>query len=177
MRSFVRSNVLRFVPFLVFAIAASCGGAVGQTREVTPMTSPSSPPAASSASSSGTDSPAPEGAGAVCGPQASPRDAAGALIGSTRDSTTIRVQAPIEIRAATEIALPWHMAGGVTAPLTVYGQHPDGSRLDPRSIDAINQDDYLVKILFPKAGCWRLHSERANGKLSGDLWLDVLPAH
>jgi hypothetical protein len=65
---------------------------------------------------------------------------------------------------------------GVGAPLTVYGEHPDGSRLDPRSIDATSRDDYIVRMLFPKAGCWRLHSERENGKLSGDLWLTVLPA-
>jgi hypothetical protein len=65
---------------------------------------------------------------------------------------------------------------GVGAPLTVFAEHADGARVNARSIDAISQDEYLVRILFPKAGCWRLHSERLNGKLSGDIWLAVLPA-
>lgn len=153
--SCISPEVVRLVLFFVLTMAAGCGGGPGQTSRAGSL--------------------APEDT-AACGPQASLRDEAGALIGSTRDSTTISVRTPVEIRATTETTLSWHMTGGLTAPLTVYGEHPDGSRLDPRSIDAISQDDYVVRIRFPKAGCWRLHSERANGKLSGDLWLTVLPA-
>lgn len=68
-------------------------------------------------------------------------------------------------------------SGPGTAALTVYAEHSDGSRAAPSSIDAVSAEgnDYVVNIKFPKPGCWRLHSERAGGKLSGDLWLGVLP--
>jgi hypothetical protein len=119
-------------------------------------------------------------AAALCG-QTSGRDADGALVGSTADSTTIRVRAPQEIRAALETTFQWRMTGNST--FNVYAEAPDGPvgafgrlpRVDPSSVQAVDSDRWTVRMIFPVAGCWRLHSERAGGKLAGDVWINVLP--
>jgi hypothetical protein len=105
------------------------------------------------------------------------RDATGRLIGTTGDSTAILVSAPPDLRAGAEITFAWYMtSGGLASPFTVYAQYGDGSRVTPRSIETVGPDDFRVHLAFPKPGCWRLHSERIGGKLSGDVWLQVLPS-
>jgi hypothetical protein len=116
-----------------------------------------------------------------CGSQTSGRDVDGALVGSTRDSTTIRVGAPQEIRVALETTFQWRMTGNST--FKVYAEAPDGPvgawgrlpRVDPSAVEVVDGDTWTVRMSFPAAGCWRLHSERAGGKLAGDVWVNVLP--
>jgi hypothetical protein len=103
------------------------------------------------------------------------RDAAGLLIGTTQDSTEILVGAPAEIRASIETTFDWQMLSGEASPLTVYAQYGDGSRVAPLSIETLGLDHFRVRLAFPRAGCWRLHSDRIGGKLSGDVWVQVLP--
>ncbi|MDQ6871980.1 MAG: hypothetical protein M3037_08185 [Gemmatimonadota bacterium] len=103
------------------------------------------------------------------------RDPAGRLMGTTRDSTAILVSVPAEVRATIENAFDWEMTSGEASPLTVYAQYADGSRVAPRSIETLGSDTFRVRLVFPKSGCWRLHSERIGGKLSGDVWVQVLP--
>ena len=109
-----------------------------------------------------------------CGVKASQRDATGALIGSSGDSTTIRVTTPQDLRAGSEGALQFYMTG--VSPLTVYAENPNGARVTPRAIDITSADEFVVRLTFPTPGCWRIHSERAGGKLAGDVWLSVSPA-
>ena len=117
----------------------------------------------------------------LCGSQTSGRDVDGALIGSTRDSKTIRVAAPQEVRATLETAFQWRMTGNST--FNVYAEAPDRPvgawgglpRVDPSALEPIDAERRSVRIIFPTAGCWRLHSERAGGKLAGDVWINVLP--
>jgi len=45
----------------------------------------------------------------LCGAELSARDAAGTLVGSTHDSTTIRIAAPQELRAGVETSFRWQM--------------------------------------------------------------------
>jgi hypothetical protein len=104
------------------------------------------------------------------------RDPAGRLMGTTRDSTAILVNVPAEVRAGIENTFDWQMTSGETSPLTVYAQYGDGSRITPSIIETVGPDDFRVQLAFPQPGCWRLHSERIGGKLSGDVWLQVLPA-
>jgi hypothetical protein len=105
------------------------------------------------------------------------RDATGRLIGTTGDSTAILVGVPAEVRPEVEITFDWHMtSSGLASPLTVYAQYGDGSRITPASIETVGPDDFRVQLAFPKPGCWRLHSERIGGKLSGDVWIQVLPS-
>lgn len=104
------------------------------------------------------------------------RDATGQLIGTTGDTTEILVGAPAEVRAGVEIVFDWHMSSGERSPLVVYAQYGDGSRITPSSIETAGQDDFVVHLAFPKPGCWRLHSGRIGGKLSGDIWIQVLPS-
>lgn len=143
---------------LVAALVGACGGSTGLTRQATAI--PTAP---------------------LCGSQTSGRDADGALVGSTADSTTIRVRAPQEIRAALETTFQWFMTGNST--FNVYAEAPDGPvgafgrlpRVDPSAIEPIDADRWTVRMSFPAAGCWRLHSERAGGKLAGNVWINVLP--
>ena len=117
----------------------------------------------------------------LCGAELSARDAAGTLVGSTHDSTTIRIAAPQELRAGVETSFRWQMTG--ISALNVYGEQPAGPvgawgrlpRVDPSAVEAVGHDTWVVRLTFPTAGCWRLHSERAGGKLAGDVWVDVLP--
>jgi hypothetical protein len=117
----------------------------------------------------------------LCGPERSSRDAAGLLIGSTSDSTTIRIAAPAEVRAEAESTFQWRMTGNEA--LNAYAEQPGGPvgawgrlpRVDPNAIQSLGGDAWTVRLTFPSAGCWRLHSERAGGKLAGDVWIDVLP--
>jgi hypothetical protein len=116
-----------------------------------------------------------------CGSQTSARDTDGALVGSTLDSTTIRVGAPQEIRVDLETTFQWQMTGNSTfnlyaeapnGPVGAYGRFP---RVDPSAVEVTGSDSWSVRMTFPAAGCWRLHSERAGGKLAGDVWINVLP--
>lgn len=155
----MRLVVLLVAPAFLFA----CGGGT-LTKQAT----------ASSQASAGPTS-------VQCGSEKSERDAAGKLIGSTRDSTTIRIAAPQEIRVADEVIFQWHMTG--VSPLNVTAEQAAGlvgdwgrlPRVDPTAVEAVGDDAWIVRMTFPTAGCWRLHSERAGGKLSGDVWIDVLP--
>jgi len=103
----------------------------------------------------------------------SPRDAAGRLIGTTRDSTAILVTGPADVGAGTDLTFTWQMTSGDASPLIVYAQHADGSRIAANSIEPLGSDDFVVRLVFPKPGCWRLHSDRIGGKLSGDVWIQV----
>jgi hypothetical protein len=117
----------------------------------------------------------------LCGAERSVRDTDGTLVGSTLDTTTIRVAAPQEIRASAETTFRVLMTG--VSPLNVYAEQPRGpvgawgrlSRVDPRTVEPAGNDAWMVRMTFPTAGCWRLHTQRAGGKLSGDVWVDVLP--
>jgi hypothetical protein len=117
----------------------------------------------------------------LCSAERSVRDTDGTLVGSTLDTTTIRVAAPQEIRATAETTFRVLMTG--VSPLNVYAEQPRGavgawgrlSRVDPRTVELAGSDTWMVRMTFPTAGCWRLHTERAGGKLSGDVWVDVLP--
>lgn len=109
-------------------------------------------------------------------------DAQGWLTGASPNTTTIRVLTPRVMRAGSEVLLYWYMTSGPgTARLTVYAEGPTGARTVPRAIDdvftgsLVTQDDYIVFLTFPEAGCWRLRGERANGKTFGDVWLSVAP--
>jgi len=143
---------------LTAALVGACGGSTGPATQVTGI--PMVP---------------------QCGSQTSMRDADGALVGSTRDTTTIRVGAPQEIRAALETTFQYHMTGN--AAFNVYAEAPDGPvgaygrlpRVDPSAIEPTGTDRWAVRMAFPTAGCWRLHSERAGGKIAGDVWINVLP--
>ena len=118
-----------------------------------------------------------------CGPERSQRDAASLLVGTTGDSTSIRVGAPSEVRAGAESTFEWHMTGNENDTLIVYAEQPAGPvgawgrlpRVDPVAIEPISRDTWVVRLTLPAAGCWRLHSGRAGGKLAGDIWIDVLP--
>lgn len=103
-------------------------------------------------------------------------DASGRLLGTTIDSTTILVGTPAEVRPGMDLTFQWHMTSGLLGdPLSVYAQYGDGTRVRPRLIETVGPDDFLVRVTLPIAGCWRLHSERTGGKLSGDVWLQVPP--
>ncbi len=102
------------------------------------------------------------------------RDPAGRLIGTTRDSTAILVTVPADVRAGIELTFNWQMTSGEASPLIVYAQFGDGSRIAPNSIARVGPDDFIVRLVFPKPGCWRMHSDRIGGKLSGDVWIQVL---
>ena len=131
----------------------------------------------------GQPSAGPTTAANTCGSWASSVETDGRLIGATRDSTKIRVAVPASVRAGTEVRLDWHMTSGPgTSPLTMYAERAELSeatvRVQPRTIEpADSADDYAVYITFPDAGCWRMHGERAGGKLAGDVWLPVLLAN
>jgi hypothetical protein len=121
-------------------------------------------------------------AASACGSRASSADADGRLIGATLDSTKIRVAVPSPVRAGAEVRLDWHMTSGPgTAPLTMYAERAVLGiftvRVQPRRVEpAGSENDYTVYITLPEVGCWRMHSERAGGKLSGDIWLPVVAA-
>ena len=140
-------------------VVGSCGGSTGQPRVVAGATTAATP----------------------CGSWASRADADGRLIGATGDSTKIRVAVPASVRAGTEVRLDWHMTSPPgTAPLAMYAERSElrGVTVQPRTIEpAASGDDYAVYITFPDAGCWRMHGERAGGKLAGDVWLPVLLAN
>jgi hypothetical protein len=113
----------------------------------------------------------------ACGSWASPADSDSRLIGATRDSTEIRVAIPADLRAGTEVRLDWHMTSspGTTA-LAMYAERAElgtsTARVQPRRVEQVDsENDYAVYITLPEAGCWRMHGERAGGKLSGDIWL------
>jgi hypothetical protein len=117
----------------------------------------------------------------LCGAERSVRDTDGTLVGSTLDSTTVRVAAPQGIRATAETTFRVLMTGGT--PFKVYAEQPRGpfgawgrlSRVAPRTVEPVGNDTWMVRMTFPTPGCWRLHTEIAGGKLSGDVWVDVLP--
>jgi len=113
----------------------------------------------------------------ACGSSASPADSDGRLIGATRDSTEIRVAIPADLHAGTEVRLNWHMTSspGTTA-LAIYAERAElgtsTARVQPRQVEPVDsENDYAVYITLPEAGCWRMHGERAGGKLSGDIWV------
>ena len=145
---------------IVVMLLQSCGGSVGQPSVLVGATTAATP----------------------CGSWASSADTDGRLIGATLDSTKIRVAVPPSLRAGTEVRLDWHMTSPPgTSPLTMYAERVELSgasvRMPPRAIEpAASGDDYAVHITFPDAGCWRMHGERAGGKLAGDVWLSVLLA-
>jgi hypothetical protein len=124
--------------------------------------------------SPGAAAPSPNYANLDCS-ATSARDVAGRVIGTTRDSTAILVTMPADVRADTELTFNWEMTAGSleASPLTVYAQFGDGLRITPNVIERIGPDDFIVRLVFPKPGCWRLHSERIGGKLSGDLWIQI----
>jgi hypothetical protein len=69
-------------------------------------------------------------------------------------------------------------SGPGTAPLTMYAERAElgtsTARVQPRKIDPTgSENDYAVYITLPEPGCWRMHGERAGGKLSGDVWVSV----
>ncbi|MDQ6876186.1 MAG: hypothetical protein M3082_00500 [Candidatus Dormibacteraeota bacterium] len=109
----------------------------------------------------------------------SPRDTNGRLIGATLDTTTIRVGTPPQVRADEPVSFDWQMTSGEywadVSPLNVYAEYGDGTRVIALSIENTGIDAYRVQLVFPKPGCWRLHSERVGGKISADTWLQVLP--
>jgi hypothetical protein len=117
----------------------------------------------------------------LCSADRSVRDTDDTLVGSTLDSTTTRVAAPQEIRATTETTFRVLMTG--VSPLNVYAEQPGGPvgawgrlpRVDASTLEPVGNDTWMVRMTFPTAGCWRLRTERAGGKLSGDVWVDVLP--
>jgi len=104
------------------------------------------------------------------------RDSTGRLIGMTADSTAILVGAPSQVRATIETTFEWQMTSGEASPLTVYAEYGDGSRVAAHGIETVSPDNFRVRLTFPNAGCWRLHSERIGGKFSGDIWIQVLPS-
>jgi hypothetical protein len=119
------------------------------------------------------------GAVDACGTRASTADSDGRLIGATGDSTKIRVAVPASIRPGTEVRLDWYMTSGPgTAPLTMYAERAElgtsTAQVQPRKVDPVGSEhDYAVYITLPEGGCWRMHGERAGGKLSGDIWVSV----
>jgi len=118
----------------------------------------------------------PAGANGDCGAQTSQLDSAGNLVGVTKDATTILVRPLSEVRTGVETWFDWYMtAAPGSSPLSAYAQYGDGSRIAPSLIMPTGPDRFLVRLVFPTSGCWRLNSERAGGKLSGAVWLQVLP--
>src|SRR5947207_1032666 len=103
----------------------------------------------------------------LCGAELSARDAAGTLVGSTHDSTTIRIAAPQEGgRNEFSVADDRHFG---TQCLRRAAGGPSGRGVGFLALIRARLKWWVmtpgvVRLTFPTAGCWRLHSERAGGK-------------
>src|SRR5439155_22583275 len=87
----------------------------------------------------------------LCGSQTSGRDTDGALVGSTGDTTTIRVGAPQEIRADLETTFHYRMTGN--APIHVNAEATNGAvgawgritRIDPSANEPTSTDGWALR--------------------------------
>ena len=80
------------------------------------------------------------------------------------------------IQPVTPITVWWHVAGDGRFRVTLVGpadrmEHPVDAR--PGVLEGWDRpgEPWVVQIVFPTAGCWRVYFTR--GSDVGDLWVDV----
>lgn len=88
-------------------------------------------------------------------------------------------QIPMPIHVREQVKIVWRMTG--SGPLSLTTTSPQGDpvalRWGPEHHGGSTYhrpgDEWGAGYLFPSAGCWHLHAQRAAG--SADVWLQVAP--